>query len=206
MQEQPPDDIAKAVRCGLGGPTSFHEEVGLPFVKELVEELGAEGFDENLEAFDIPVDIMPSQKVKVTNVFGVDDAIFVGVSIYLAGKVGSWALGRVCSSIYDGKIKPALKRLAGKLRKAELRSPTPDRPVIVRLGTWYDSDNVLVLVIADVRSDDELNNVGQLATEAQEAAIKWVEQHGIPSPVLTYRIRDGLLTTTPVWSESAPER
>ena len=47
MQEQPPDDIAKAVRCGLGGPTSFHEEVGLPFVKELVEELGAEGFDEH---------------------------------------------------------------------------------------------------------------------------------------------------------------
>ena len=203
---RPRHDIAKAVTFGLGGSGPFYREVGLPFVEELVKELSDEGFDQSLEAFDIPIGIMPSQQVKVTNVFGVDDAILIGVSIYLAGKVGTWALGRVCSSIYDGKIKPALKRLAGKLRKAELPSPTPDRPIIVRLGTWYDSDNVFVLVIADVRSDDELNNVGQLATEAQEAAIKWVGQHGIPSPVLTYRIQDGLLTTTPVWSESAPER
>ena len=206
MQEQPPDNIAKAVRCGLGGPTSFHKEVGLPFVKELVEELGAEGFDENLEAFDIPAGVMPSREFKATNVFGVDDVIFIGVSIYLAEKVGSWALGRVCNSIYDGKIKPALKGLAGKLRKTKVWVPTPDRPVIIKLGTWYDSDKLFVLVIADIRSDDELDNVGQLVTEAQKSALEWVEHHGIPSPVLIYRIQGGLLTTTPVWSESAPER
>jgi hypothetical protein len=63
----------------------------------------------------------------------------------------------------------------------------------------------MVNVVAEVSSEEELEQAESLIAQAHKAALSWLEQKGIQGRVLTYRIRHGQLSRFPTISDTVPE-
>ncbi len=195
-------DERKAVQFAAHGNSTFLEDVALPFSQDVSAQLRESGFEDSLDGFQVPADLFPPRRGP-TNVFGVE-TLLLGVTIYLGGKIGGWAVGGICDEIFNAKIKPALGRLTKVFQGTEQRwSPESGRPLRVQFGVWYNPDQLYVDVVAEVESLDEFENLARLIPQAHEAALSWIQVHGAQERVLTLRMRGGKPIGDPSWSSTA---
>lgn len=169
------EQIPRAIAVRASGPTWFHEELVTPFLREAADPLTEEGFawlGDAAGEFEVPQGLFETEEHEtgpVAMIGGIPEAI--AVAIFLGTSVGSWAVGRICDAIWDGRIRPALRQLS------ERRQEDTDlarRSIVVRIGAWFDTDGVFVEVIAELRPGETLETVEELVPEAFRRAFTWV--------------------------------
>ncbi len=197
-------DIHKQVMFSHAGPNHELQKIVKPFMNEVYEGLEEEGFkSEDLRDFNIPGNLLPAPEFHTgpRGDFGAS-ALVIGVSVFLGTTIGAWAVEKVCDEVYDVKIRPAFRNLLtnwGKSKNKQHPATT------IRFSIWYDVDQIMVNVVAEGSSKEELKQASELIPEAHKAALSWLENHGIQKKVLTYRIRQGQLSKFPELSDTVPE-
>jgi hypothetical protein len=197
--------IFLAAQYGSYGQVNFLDEVALPFSRDVHSRLTVIGVDESLDGVNVPSDLFPLAKGP-TNVFGVDDAVFLGVAVFVATKLGDYALGKVLDEVFEDGVVPALKSMVRRLKgKKGTWSPSTHGEFEFRFGAWYDTDKVYVNVVAAIDSLDDMKNLESLVPTAHKSAVGWIKRDGIKDRVLTVRIVDGKIDNIPIWSNAVPK-
>jgi hypothetical protein len=178
------------------GSTSFRRELASPFLQDAVASLVQEESPSN---YEYPIKFAKDIETNPTAMFGVDDAI-VGIALFYRTPIGQWAFGRFCDEVWDKKIRPALRKLF--LRRKE--EGAGDRALTFSFGAWFDTDRVYIQVIATLRQGEDATKIEDLVPEAFRHALSWIENHGVQSPVLVYRIVDGNLSSYPTLADIVP--
>jgi len=192
-------DLSPALTSWQSGQLFFTGKLSMPFLRESVHGLIQDGFSEEPE---IPAGLINTQESAPTGIFGVDDAIVVGIAVFLATSMGQWAVGRVCDDIWDKRVKPAFRKL---LKRRKQEKGLAERPLTVSFGAWFDTDGVFVQVIATLKKGESAEGIETLIPEAFRRAHAWLEQHGVQQPVLIYRVRNGELSSFPTLASSVPQ-
>jgi hypothetical protein len=190
--------LSPALTSWQSGSVSFAGKLSMPFLEESILGLIEDGFSEEPE---IPVGLIDAQKSGPTAVFGVDDAIVVGIAIFLGTAMGQWAVGRICDEIWDKRVGPAFRKL---LRRRKQGKGLAEKPLTFSFGAWFDTDTVFVQVIATLQKGESAEGIETLVPEAFRRAQAWLEQHGVQQPVLIYRVRNGELSSFPTLASSVP--
>jgi hypothetical protein len=112
------------------------------------------------------------------------------------------AIEKVCDEVYEVRIRPALKNLITNWGKSKNKQ-NPN--TTIRLSIWYDVDQIMVNVVAEGSSKEDLERASDLIPEAHRSALSWLESHGVQKKVLTYHIRQGQLSKFPELSDTMPE-
>jgi hypothetical protein len=73
-------------------------------------------------------------------------------------------------------------------------------PIKLCPSLWFEHDEVLVTVVANIESLSDYKTAKLLIPEGFKRAGTWLERHGVTHPYLTYYIRDGKLDVKPALS------
>ncbi|MFI5026163.1 MAG: hypothetical protein ACHQCI_05375 [Solirubrobacterales bacterium] len=141
-----------------------------------------------------------NRRLEPTAVFGVDDAI-VAISLFMAAGVGQWAIGKVCDTLWDGKLRGPLAKMLKRRRKEGYAG----EPMTVSFGVWYDTDGVYIGAVASLGVSDEDDRLVDLIPEAQQRGLEWIETHGVTKAAVIFPIRNGELASVPTLSDSIPD-
>ena len=98
-----------------------------------------------------------------------------------------------------------LHAVLGRFRKFfGRRSPKHSNlqlPIKFCPALWFEQEQVLVTIVAEIRSPEDFKLSELLVPEGFVRAGKWIKSHGVTHPYLTYHIRNGKLDGKPTLSE-----
>lgn len=166
-------------------------------------QLEAEGF-EYVADLDDGLSLPPALQIepsssRPTAVIGVDDAL-VAISLYLAVRVGDWAVGRVCDYLWDRRMRKPLDTMLERRRAEGYANET----MVFAFGVWYDLDGVYIGTRATLGPDEDGATLADLTPEAQRRGLEWIEAHGITHPVILFPVQNGALADVPEHPDSIP--
>lgn len=184
----------------LGGRSSYIEELGLPFSKDIVsgiEAIGVPHEDRETTQRRFPEAPLPPDVPPQAGIGGED--LWIGFGLYLASKIAESIIGDIVHDVYERIVKPNLKKLWEKIR----RDGHPPRRMTATFDHWFDGSGVLVRVLVDMGS--EMSPGEDSTTTAVAAALRhavtYLRGHPITHRVLTYNVRDGHVDPQPTLSE-----
>ena len=140
------ETIDRTALDSLGGTNTWLDSLTMPFIKDAQSALTPAGFGDSLIGLHVPPGLLPRGGQPVTAIVGPAE-LLLGISIFLATSIGSWAVGKVCDEILDKKIGPSFREL--KKRYVQT-GPNPPPPIKFEFSVWYDVDEVYVRVIAEL--------------------------------------------------------
>jgi hypothetical protein len=199
------DDVPiRAFQLSCGGRYSEIGRVALPFAEDVEAALKSAGFTDldDTRGLRLPPGLLGSAAPAVPSATldQVRDLV-IQISLFIGSGLGTWAVEKVADEIYEGKVRPTLKKMFTRRRRSkELNSS----PMTVLFGSWYDTDGVYIGVIADLAPREDPKSIMDLLPEAQRRGLGWISQHGITKPAVIYRIRHGELSNVPTLSDVIP--
>lgn len=166
-------------------------------------QLEAEGF-EYVADLDDGLSLPPALQIepnsrKPTAAVGVDDAL-VAISLYLAVKVGDWAVGRICDYLWERRMRKPLETMLERRRNEGYAN----KQMVFAFGVWYDLDEVYIGTRATLGPDEDGATLADLTPQAQRRGVEWIETHGITHPVILFPVQNGALADVPEHPDSIP--
>src|SRR3954453_8833043 len=111
MNEKPPE----AIITSMSGTYTFQRNLGLPFLTDVVETLGAAGVPELDDQHDFTRPPWWSGRGSEGPTAFLDPVTFVfSLCLFSRTPLAEWAIGRVCYLVWDKAAKPAVTRLLGR--------------------------------------------------------------------------------------------
>lgn len=184
----------------LGGPLSAQVDFGLPFQREVVTDLEGLGFHN--ESTDVVARTFPdappfAPDQEPVNTLGLD-ALAIGFGLFVATKLSEGAITQIGSDVYRTVVKPRVEALW-----ARLRGQNAALPVVATFDHWFDGSRVLVRVVFYARGADPVPDV-ELVQQALGIAERHIAAQDVVNRVLTFEVRDGVLSAEPQGSDPLP--
>ncbi len=98
--------------------------------------------------------------------------------------------------VYEAKLRPRIKPWLNKLDNG-LAPNSTESPKQLQVGTWYEDRKVLVLVVIEADSYQEMIESESLVSRTHENAATWIEKNGVVAPVHVHMIKDGIMNIEP---------
>lgn len=188
-------DMVQGFMFSFGGSTNMVEELYAPLEEEIAASLTAAGLEEALKnPRRIPTDPPPRKAPVKADMFSTP--FFIGIAVFMATTLGSWAVTKLTDEVYDAKIRPALLKLAGRYRN-DYEAKGYAYSVEFEFRVYYDTDELEVTIKARADSAKEIEALAALIPEAEKRALAWVKENGIKGDKMTYYIKNGELSNYP---------
>lgn len=182
----------------ISGRHSFHEDVVEALGTDFDDVMKAAGFrDLDGQPLHLPPDLQrhePPQRQ-----LSADATVTVfGITAFVLGSLANAIIKNFLDEVWKQRVHPALVRL---LAKEEHGQRAVRLPFHHTARLWFDTDRVMVSVIALIERPDDLAIAEDLIPVAFDKAAHWLERHGRTHTYITYRIEHGDLSAIPTLSE-----
>jgi hypothetical protein len=202
----PRDQTMPTAGVGYKGSytTSEFDEVVMPFLKNVDSGLRKLGFVDaqewllNYGSSDVPLAL--TRRVPASRTGSAISEFLIGIGIFLGSSIGGWAVKKFCDEVYDVSIGPSVRQLMTKLAKRN-QNEQESRILRFQLGVWFATDRVHVQLVLETDGKEDTEVLMTLIPEAFRRAQRWVEQHGVTHPFMTYHLMHGQLSSAPQLSE-----
>jgi len=193
----PPSDNRVAFQVEVRG-ASF---VDYPVERQLEADLSARGLNSNLEAFHLPPRAPPYPAMAMPFI-----DVAMGMALLIAGAMGQAILSHVCDTIVSKVLRPHLDRLLEALKREQKEKPwLSSVPITCTFGVWYETERVYIRVQVSAKTPQEARKIPDLILQAHENGLKWIREHGVTHPVMSYWVQDGQINSVPTLSEFIPD-
>jgi hypothetical protein len=105
--------------------------------------------------------------------------------------------------IFAGILHATLHRFRGFFAGRSGKVPVMQFPIKFCPSLWFEREQVLVTIVADIESPGDFRPAELLIPEGFIRARQWLDRHGVTHPYLTYYIRNGRLDVKPTLSQQS---